>query len=101
MLSPAAMTASAARATTAVASLHSAYPGATVLDTTTQIISAPNVPRIDGRTAVIVVFQDKTPQGGGGPVGIDQGTHVVTCGLAFYDGTTGAFLADVKQLGSP
>lgn len=100
-LSPAATTASAGVATTADASLKATYPGANVLDTTTGLISAPNVPPIDGRTAVIVAFQDSTPQGASGPVGSSPRTFIVTCGLAFYDGTTGAFLADVKQLGAP
>ena len=93
--------ASLERTNAAVNAVQTAYPTAIILETTTATVTAPNVPPIDGRTAVVVSFRDSTPQIGSGPVGLPRQQYVVACGLAFYDAASGAFLADVKQLATP
>jgi hypothetical protein len=58
----------------------------------------PSPPTLNGRAATVITFTSTRIIPASGPVGNQHGPYGIACGLAFYDPTTGEFLADILRL---
>lgn len=84
--------------TDALDAFQATFETATVATSETSRVSAAGVPAIDGRTAIVILFSDPTVVPAGLPAGSEPELYTVGCALAFYDASTGQYLAAVKRL---
>jgi hypothetical protein len=74
------------------------YPGSSMVESASVVVSAPSIPPIDGSHATAIVYKSSELVGAGGPIGFKSGPFHVACGIVFYDSVSGAFVGDIQSL---